>query len=123
MISGTVTQVLEATVGLVVLGAAGQQEPIETVLDTGFSGFLTLPAAVIAALGLTWLGREQGILADGSTELFDVYRAAVMWEGQPRPVEVEATEAAPLLGMALLKGHEVTIQVVHGGGVTISVLP
>jgi predicted aspartyl protease len=84
---------------------------------------LTLPAAIIASLGITWLGREQGTLAGGSTEFFDVYRAAVLWQGQPRPVEVEATEMAPLLGMALLKGHEVTIQVVDGGGVTISGLP
>jgi hypothetical protein len=36
---------------------------------------------------------------------------------------VEAADAAPLLGMALLKDHEVTIQVVRGGGVTIAALP
>jgi hypothetical protein len=51
---------------------------------------------------LTWLGREQGTLADGSVDLFDVYRATVIWDGQPRLVEVEAADVDALVGMALL---------------------
>jgi clan AA aspartic protease len=123
MITGNVTADLEAIVPLIVLGASGQQQPLDAVLDTGFSGYLTLPPGLIASLGLAWLGREQGILADGSVELFDVYRAAVLWDGRPRPVEVDAADGSPLLGMALLQGHELRMEVVAGGGVSIVALP
>ena len=123
MIGGTVTADLEAIVPLIVLGAGGQQQPLDAVLDTGFSGFLTLASSLIAALGLTWLGREQGILADDSVELFDVYRAVVLWDGQPRPVEVDAVDGRPLLGTGLLQGHEVRIEVLVGGRLSIVALP
>ena len=43
MITGVVTANYEATIPLVVHGAHGQQETIEAVIDTGFTGSLTLP--------------------------------------------------------------------------------
>ena len=72
MITGTVNADCEAVILLVVVGPNRQQRTVDGVIDTGFSGDLTLPTEVIALLGLTWLGREPGILADGSTDLFDV---------------------------------------------------
>jgi clan AA aspartic protease len=123
MITSMVNADLEAKLPLSVVGAAGQQLQIDTVIDTGFNGFLTLPSAVIASLGLTWLGRELGVLADGSTGLFDVYRATVVWDGNLRVVDVEAGDADPLLGMAMLEGHELRMQVVDGGAVTVVALP
>jgi len=123
MITGTVNANLEATVPLVVVGARSQQRQVEAVIDTGFTGYLTLPPSIIATLQLAWLGREQGILADGSVDLFDVYHAAVMWNGQSRAVEIEAVNAEPLAGMALLERHSLRIDVIRGGTVTINSLP
>jgi clan AA aspartic protease len=96
---------------------------VEAIIDTGFNGFLTLSPALIAVLGLPWLCREQGELADGSVLTFDVYVATVDWNGQSKSVEVEAADAQPLLGMALMRGFELRIQVVPGGSVTIAGLP
>ncbi len=45
---------------------------MEAIIDTGFNGFLTLPPALVAALGLPWLCRQQGQLADGSVNGFGV---------------------------------------------------
>ena len=45
------------------------------------------------------------------------------WHGRPRNVEVEAADAQPLLGMALLWDSELRIPVVPGGAVTITELP
>lgn len=101
----------------------GQAHEVETVIDTGFNGFLTLPPAIIAALGLPWLCRQQGELADGSIQTFDVYVATVDWHGQSRSVEVEAADSQPLLGTALLQGPELRVQVKPGGTVTIVQLP
>jgi clan AA aspartic protease len=123
MITGIISANLEAVILLVVVGPNRQQLTVSGVLDTGFSGDLTLPASVIASLGLAWLGREPGILADGSTDLFDVYSAVVLWDGQPRPIEVEAANAQPLVGMNLLHRHSLHMEVVNGGPVQITPLP
>ncbi len=56
MMTGVVNANREATIRLVVIGPSGQQQEIEAIIDTGFTGFLTLPAVLIAALGLPWPG-------------------------------------------------------------------
>jgi clan AA aspartic protease len=122
MIAGIVNANREATIRLVAMGPSGQQE-IEASIDTGFTGFLTLPPGLVQTLGLSWLCRQPGVLADGSVEFFDVYIATVMWDGQPRTMEVEAAATDPLVGMSLLDRHSLHIDVLPGGVVTITGLP
>lgn len=62
---------------------------------------------------------SSAILADGSKVSFDTYEATVQWDGQPRSVEVDEADTTPLVGMLLLDGHELSIQVYNGGGVRI----
>lgn len=121
--NGTVTIDLEPLLELSVLDANGQRYDVDVLIDTGFNGFLTLAPAVVAALGLPWLCRQQGQLADGSLHTFDVHVATVNWHGRSRNVEVEATDAPPLLGMAMLQGSELHIQAAPGGSVTITETP
>jgi predicted aspartyl protease len=45
MITGVVNANREATMRLVVTGPDGQQVDTEAIIDTGFTGFLTLPPA------------------------------------------------------------------------------
>ena len=123
MITGVVNTNREATIRLVTIGPRGHQQEIEAIIDTGFTGFLTLPPALVTALGLSWLCRQAGMLADGHVEFFDVYVATVIWDGQPRTVEVEAVDTEPLVGMSLLDQHALRIDVMHGGVVTITALP
>src|SRR5205814_2943911 len=99
MIRGSVNTNWEGIIPVVVLGARGIRKEIEAILDTGFTGQLTLPPLIIDSLALSWLGTEEGILADGSVEVFHVYAASLMWDGQTRPVEVDAINADPLAGM------------------------
>ena len=76
MITGIVNPNREAVLRLKVQGPNGQEEEIEAVIDTGFTGELTLPPDVIARLGLTWLTQGQAGMANGqkipsmSTPLF-----------------------------------------------------
>ena len=123
MISGVVNSDREATVQLVVVGPSGQQQEIQAIVDTGFTGFLTLPAGLIAAMTLPWLCRQPGILADGSVDFFEVYVGEVLWDGHLRKVEVEGAETEPLVGMSLLDRHSLRIDVVSGGNVAITALP
>ncbi|MDQ3776675.1 MAG: clan AA aspartic protease [Pseudomonadota bacterium] len=123
MITGVVNANHEATIPLIVYAIHGQEEAIEAIIDTGFTGFLTLPPMLIKALGPPWLGRQRAKLGDGSERFFDVYAATILWDGHVRTVETDATDTEPLVGMCLLAGHEVRIQVLDGGKVTIEGLP
>jgi hypothetical protein len=53
----------------------------------------------------------------------DYFDAVVEWDGAVRPITVHATNGETLVGMALLAGYELTIQVVPGGIVKIDALP
>ena len=75
---GIVDQNCEATIRLVVGNLDSQRQMIDAVIDTGFTGFLTLPSSVLADLNLRAYKREEGILGDGSTCIFDVYRGLVI---------------------------------------------
>lgn len=123
MITGVVNANREATIHLLAHGPSGQQQEVEAIIDTGFTGFLTLPPVLVQELDLAWLCRQPGVLADGSVKFFDVYIATVIWEGQPRIVEVEASDTDPLVGMSLLDRHSLRIDVLPGGVVTITVIP
>ena len=92
---------------------------IDAVVDTGFNGSLTLPPIMIASLGLIWRSRGSAILANGSMEECDIYAGIVVWDGQPRPVLIEAVDTAPLVGMSLIYGYELLIQAIDGGIVTL----
>jgi clan AA aspartic protease len=123
MITGVVNTNQEAIIQLVVLEPQGHQQEVEAIIDTGFTGFLTLPPALIDSLGLSWLSRQPGILADGSVDIFDVYAATVLWDGHPRVIAVEAADTDPLVGMSLMARHSLRIDILSGGVVTISALP
>ena len=118
MISGTVYR-REALIRLTIYGFRGRQCKIEAVVDTGYTGWLSLPPAVIAELRLPWRTVGRGVLADGSVSFFDVYRAKVAWDGRARSVFVDEFDAIPLVGMALLRGCEFNMQVRARGKVTI----
>ena len=123
MILGVVNARYEATIRLPVRDAAGREHEIEALLDTGFNGSLTLPPATIAAMGLSWRTRGLIVLANGTDDLCDIYAATVIWDGRPRHILVEEADTDPLVGMALLYGHDVRMQVVEGGSVRIEGLP
>lgn len=123
MITGVVTASREPVIRLIVSGPQGQTQEVDAIIDTGFDGFLTLPSGLIAALGLPWRRRGRAMLADGSDSLFDVHEATVVWDGSSRRIAVDAVDIDPLVGMALLDGHELTIQAVRGGRVVITALP
>ena len=57
---------------------------VNVVLDTGFSGFLTLPEALINKLGWPWLNRHAVTLADGSLQVLEAYEAVIFWDGESR---------------------------------------
>jgi clan AA aspartic protease len=123
MIAGVVTANREAVVRLAVRGPAGQEQEIEAVVDTGFDGWFSLPPALIAWLELPWRRRGRALLADGSECVFDIHEGMVLWDGSLRRIAVDEASTAPLVGMALLEGYELNVEVRNGGRITIEALP
>ena len=111
MIEGVVNDHYEAVVRLSLLNSSGQTRVIDTVLDTGYNGFLTLPPVLVAELELTRLGQKSLILANGRRDIFDTYGVTVSWDGQSRFVDADEADTAPLLGMSMLDNHDLSIQV------------
>ena len=119
MIEGIVNAALEAVVSLKVKGPLGKAREIEAVIDTGYDGFLTLPAWLAAELGLDFVGKGMAFLADGAEANFDVYDGVVDWDDREQAIMADAMGSTPLVGMKMLEGHRLTVDVLEGGAVVV----
>ena len=110
----------EAVVRLTLQGPTGQEREVEAVIDTGYSGFLTTSPALVSELGLAHRGQNYAALAGGSEVVFGFYALTVLWDGQPRQVDTDVLgDVRPLVGMRLLDGHSLHMDVEDGGRVVI----
>lgn len=123
MISGRVNSRLEATLTLEVLGPNGQRQGITAVIDTGFNGDLSLPAAVVSVLALIPLVPQSVRLGDARRRILSFYEAELLWDGQLCPIRVLCVEGDPLVGTAVLNGYRLTADFVVGGPVNIEAVP
>jgi len=100
-------------------GPDGRTHDIQAVIDTGYTGTLTLPTAVVAELKLSFSHMGWAFLANDDVVSFDVHDVIVLWDGQPTHIKADATGSTPLVGMLLLDRHNVNIEVESGGRVVI----
>ncbi|MCY3603081.1 MAG: aspartyl protease family protein [Chloroflexi bacterium] len=119
MIEGSVNAALECVVTLDLRSPSGESRPVDAVVDTGFSRFLTLPPSLVEELGLPFAGARLVILADGSEVALDAYAASVLWDGHMREIVAYAADTTPLVGMSMLDGHSLYVEVEDGGRVVI----
>ena len=119
MIEGFVNANREAMVPLSLRSPEGQTREVSAVIDTGYSGALTLPPELVADLELPYVFSGKATLADDTEVSFRVHRVTTLWDGEPRHIEADAVGSTPLLGMLLLDGHNLNIEVVDGGSVVI----
>ena len=116
---GWVNQNCEAMLPIVIGLDNAPKQMVEALIDTGFSGFLSLPLSMIESLELPWIFSDFVTLGDGSEVIFQMYRATIIWDGQFKVVDVAASESEPLLGMSLLYGFKLQVEAVERGIVTI----
>ena len=122
MITGKITANREAIIELEVIGSNQKREKVEAVIDTGFNGYLTLPNDLINYLKLQLAGSRHVTLGDGNVVVLDMYLAKVLWHGREREVLALQADGGPLVGMSLLYGNRVTLDVIDDGNVTINSL-
>ena len=123
MIRGTVNARTEAVIPIRILAFDGIAIEVDAILDTGFTVSLTLPDSLIASLGLSRRAGSRAFLADGSSKSCGVYAAQVEWDGLQREVLVSALGGEALLGMRLMDGYELRIEISQGGGVELRRMP
>ena len=120
MISGTVFPNREALVAVELLSADGQFQPFEFILDTGFTGDLSLPSGTIRTLLTGRRAQSQVELADGSKPTVYTWQATALWDNETRPVLIVESDGDPLLGMGLLWQNRITLEARPYGSVVIA---
>lgn len=83
-------------------------ETVECLVDTGFTGALVLPRALVMRLGLPIVGREVFEMVGGQRFIADVALADIEWLGETHTVRVIVSEDT-LIGTELLEGTRLTI--------------
>ena len=119
MITGTVNAVFEPIISLAIRRSDGRLFTQDAIVDTGFNGWLSLPPDLIAELSLRWKRRGRAILGDGSECVFNVYEVVVIWDGAFLTIPVDEADSDPLVGMSLMEGYQLTIQVSEDGYVEL----
>ncbi len=122
MIRGKVDDRGEANVPLEIRGNDGKFYSVDSVIDTGFNGYLTLPSAMIRLLELEFRESTEVTLATGTREMLNTWRGQILWNDHLRTIRVLESRGNPLLGMGLLAGNQLTIQVRVNGEVVIEEL-
>jgi clan AA aspartic protease len=121
MIAGSVFN-RRPTVDISLMTPGGPRVEFEAVVDTGFTGYLTLPQHDVTALALPFVSFYQAQLADGSHIRLNVHEAIILWHGIERIVFVLATGVEPLLGMSLIYGSRLLLEGKDGGTLTLDEL-
>ncbi len=112
----------EAIIEVRLRGPRGQLTTARVAIDTGFTGTLVIDRKDARDLQLE--SRENGsyTLADGSTVAAPRFAVDVEWMGAWLPVMAVCMDGGRLLGMRLLEGCRLEMEVVAGGAVEIAPL-
>lgn len=122
MTTGFVSAGNEAVITVRLRGYDGTELSVDAVLDTGFTGFLTLPPNLIQNLYWSYVVSTEIVLADGTPRDVDVYEGRIRWNDAWQTIRVQASDGCTLLGMGLLRDHFVGIEVITNGAVTVEPL-
>ena len=115
--------ILEARISVAVAGPNLEFREVEVVIDTGFSGWLTLPVATVREMNLPAYRIQQMRIANNRTILMTTFRAVAQWQGRQIDILVYQTEnPRPLLGMAMLEHCRLTVDMQEGGPVVVTPL-
>jgi predicted aspartyl protease len=82
VIEGEVTADWEIRVTLILIDKRGEHHEMPAIVDTGFTGFLTLPPEIITALDLTGDISGRVVLGDGSEQDLRRFQVRVWWQGK-----------------------------------------
>jgi predicted aspartyl protease len=123
MITGTVTSLDEALIRIKVRGGTGAEVSTEAVIDTGFNGSLTLRPQDAKAVFVQTHSIRPYTMANGMVENLPECIVDLEWDGRWMPVIAAIVDGDPLVGMKVLRGYRLTMDVVDNGRLVIEDLP
>ncbi len=98
---------LQAVVPLTVTRGT-RTETVEFIIDTGFSGFLSVSPAMVERFNRPVGGIQQGVTADGRIGFFEVVDVSILWHGRAQIFEAQVLDE-PLIGTRLLHLQHVSM--------------
>ena len=119
ILRGNVNSDLEPRLNLRLRGQDGLVYVVDALVDTGYSGEISLPVSVAKQLGSVQGLGGRIVLADGTSITYDSYNVDFEWLGSHRRVTASAMGDDVVIGMNLLSGHALMIEATVGGAVTI----
>jgi predicted aspartyl protease len=118
---GVVTAQNELLISLRFRGTSGIFDMPMTI-DTGFNDYLALTQDAIAALGLTEFEKVHFKTADGKHVISHYFVSEIEWFGSWMRVPVIRIEGGNFIGVAMLEGCRLTVEVKERGEVRIEKL-
>ena len=119
MIEGVVNERYEPVATITVQGPSGYSRQLDAVIDTGFNDFLMLPSSLVSELELPFETRMEVTVADGRVASLPVHNVSILWDGRLTDTYAYTTDATPLVGMLMLDGYDLNVEVKVGGRVVI----
>ena len=119
MIEGEVSADRFPLVSLVIFANDGSTLKVSLKVDTGFTGWITLPPELIERMGLPSAGFRRVTLADGSNLELPGFYVEVVWLDVIKTVVCLATTNTSLVGMSMMYGYSLRMDIVDGGRITI----
>jgi predicted aspartyl protease len=102
-------------------GILSDSQEIEGIIDTGFTGFLSMPMLTAFPLGLTLSGSTSVTLADGSSQvkLTALGKAIIGGEERIGTIILEWGQTDILIGMAFLRTFNRILYVDARGSISL----
>ena len=120
MMHGQVNSRYQAMISLTMYTANGAEITFPDVLiDTGSDAEVVASASVIQLLGLYYLEPIDLLQADDEAVTVAMFLGEILWNGSRRRVKVVRTGESLLIGMGLLRGHQMNMDIRPGGSVQI----
>ncbi len=91
----------------------------DALLDTGFDSVMSVDRRDAGELGLRYIGDKVEILADGSEHSSQVFAGRVLFAGEWRDVPITASGVGASVGMQLIYGARLTLDVFLDGDVDL----
>jgi len=105
-----------------VFSALGERVPLNVLVDTGFTGSLSLPKELAQRLGLAIIGTDSVQFGNGSIYSADLFEIDIEWDGVRRTVYADAFGADLVVGTELLRDYDLQIRFHNGGAVRLTKL-
>lgn len=104
------------------IASQGQTHHIDAAINTGYRGFLSLPPHIVNHLALPYLGETQDIFSHDAQFSAPTYQAKILWDSRYREVPVHQINTSPFVGISLLKGYNLQLQIIENGIVFLNTI-